>query len=279
MLGKDDVRRAVVDGQFYPGNAAELGEDIDRMLEESEIADIQGDSIALVAPHAGYMYSGQTAAAAYKQVKGQTFDAVVVIAPSHRELFSGASVYNKGGYETPLGVVPVEAELADAIIDQDDAIHFTMAGHRNEHALEVQVPFLQRTLEEPKIVPIVMAERSPKLCRTLADAIVAASQGKHILMVASSDLYHGYSYEACVETDARTLEVIEAFDPDELCRGLDGPYQACGGGPIATLLMAAKQMGADQVEVVARTNSNDVTGSRGGYVVGYGAAVVYRSTG
>jgi len=278
MTGEGEIRRAAVDGQFYPASADDLGADVDRMLEQSKPADIRGDIVALVAPHAGYIYSGQTAAAAYRQVKGQRFDAVVVIAPSHREVFPGASVYNKGGYETPLGVALVEVELADEIISYHPTIAFTLAGHRGEHALEVQLPFLQRTLEDLKIVPIVMADRSLRLCRTLGEAIASAAEGKHVLIVASSDLYHGYSYEACVASDDRTLAAIETFDPEAFWRGLDKEYQACGGAPIASALMASKQMGADTAKVVARTNSNDVTGEQGGYVVGYGAAVIYRSS-
>ena len=277
MSRENGVRKPAVDGQFYPGDPTALTTSIDRMLERSELADIQGDIVALVVPHAGYVYSGQTAAAGYRQVQGKALDAVVVIAPSHQDMFSGASVYNKGGYQTPLGVAPVEVDLADAVISQNPSIRFTMAGHRNEHALEVQVPFLQRTIESLKIVPIVMGERSLELCRALAQAIVVASQGKRILIVASSDLYHGYSYEACVQADRRTLAAIETFDPEAFCRGLDAQYQACGGAPIATALMAAKDMGADRAKVVARTNSNDATGTRGGYVVGYAAVVVYKN--
>lgn len=277
MSPENDVRKPAVSGQFYPGNPTALAQTIDRDLAGSRLAGIPGNILALVVPHAGYVYSGQTAAAGYRQVQGMTFDAVVVIAPSHQELFSGASVYAKGAYETPLGLAPVDRELAEAIVDQYPSIHSSIAGHREEHALEVQVPFLQRTVENLKIVPIVMGERSPGLCSAVAQAIASAGQGKRLLIVASSDLYHGHSYEACVASDRRTLAAIQALDPEAFLGGLDSEYQACGGGPIAAALMAARQLGADAVKVLAQTNSNDVMGTRGGYVVGYGAAVAFKS--
>lgn len=274
-----DIRRPAVAGQFYPGDPKTLRRQVDGLLEEAPLGDLDGEILALVAPHAGYPYSGGTAACAYRQVKGERFDAVVVLAPSHQEYVDGASVYPGKGYETPLGIVPVDEEMASRMVSSGDPVRASMAGHRAEHALEVQVPFLQCALEEVRIVPIVMSDLSPETCRALADAIVSAAEGTRILIVASSDLYHGYSHQECVDTDSRTLEAIERLDPEDVCQGMiRQTYRACGGGPIATALFAAKAMGADRAKVVARTNSNDVTGIRGGYVVGYAAVAMYRAS-
>jgi AmmeMemoRadiSam system protein B/AmmeMemoRadiSam system protein A len=278
-IAPGDVRRMAVAGSFYPRDREALEGQVDAMLEASPAIGIDGEIIALVCPHAGYPYSGRIAAAGFKQLVGAPFDAVIVIGPSHHDGFRGVSVWDRGGYETPLGIVPVDTELARAIIAQDDAIRFTRAGHGREHSVEVELPFLQRALgKKLRIVPMVMGDRTRTTCRRLAEAIVFACKGKKVLIVASSDLYHGHSYEACVRTDARTLRAVEAFQPEKLCEGLaSGTFQACGGGPIVVAQMAARAMGADQVRVIARTNSNEVTGKHGGYTVGYGAAVIYRS--
>lgn len=274
--GDKDVRRPVVAGQFYPSDPAVLRGQVDALLEEAPVEDLGDEIFGLVAPHAGYPYSGAAAAHAYRQVRGKCFDAVVVLAPSHAERFVGASVYAGTGYETPLGVVPVNGEIANRIAATGDPVQASVAGHREEHALEVQLPFLQRVLKDLTIVPIVMGGISLEVCRAVADAIVSATEGSRVLLVASSDLYHGYSYRECLETDRLTLEAIERFDPDDLCQGMMRQYQACGGGPVATALLASRAMGADRAKVIARTNSNDITGIRDGYVVGYAAVAIYR---
>lgn len=286
-LRSEEIRKPAVADRWYPGEPEALKAMVDGFLANAEPAGIEGDILALISPHAGYVFSGQTAAHAYRQIQGRKFDAVVVIGPSHGEPFRGVSVYNRGGYETPLGVAPVDVELADAIIAEDDDAHFTTSGHRWEHSIESQVPFLQRIVEDLKIVPIAMRRSDLKLCRRLAEAIVAASKGKRVLIVASSDLYHapdqdpqGSWYDQCVRTDTATLKAIERLDPSAFHRGLiEGQYQACGGGPIVTAMFAAKEMGADRAKVVGRTNSGDVTGRRRGYIVGYGSVVLYRGAG
>ena len=272
------VRKPAVAGAFYPADPNVLKSQVDGFLERAKPAHIGGEIVALVSPHAGYPYSGQIAGTAFKQVKGNMYDAVIVIAPSHSEFFRGASVYDEGGYETPLGIVPVDEALAKAIVEGDDIITSSMAGHRGEHSLEVQLPFLQEALDDLKIVPIVMADRSFSVCEKIAHSITRATKGKKVLLVASSDLYHGYSYEDCVATDSRTLKAIESYSPQKLCDGLaQETYQACGGGPIIVALLAAKELGANRAEVIDRTNSNDVMGERGGYCVGYAAVAVFKN--
>ncbi|MDZ7262248.1 MAG: AmmeMemoRadiSam system protein A, partial [candidate division KSB1 bacterium] len=150
-------------------------------------------------------------------------------------------------------------------------------GRRMEHSLEVQLPFLQLVLPELKIVPIVIQDYSVKNCQRVAEAITGAIGNKNVLLLASSDLYHGYSYQECQATDARTLAKIEELEPEKFLQGCaDGTYSACGAGPIAVVQMVAKNLGANKARVIHQTNSNDVTGQKGGYVVGYGAVVIYK---
>ena len=282
-----EIRKPAVAGQWYPTEPGELRGWVDRLLANAEPAGIEGDVFALISPHAGYRFSGQTAAHGYRQIQGGTFDAVVVLGPSHRERLQGVSVYSGAGYETPLGVAPVDLDLAEAIVGQDADIRFSSSGHRGEHSIEAQIPFLQRALGDLKIVPIAMWRSDLDLCGRLAQAIVSASKGRRVLVVASSDLYHapdqdpsGEWYDECVRTDAATLRAIEALDPAAFHEGLvEGAYQVCGAGPIVTAMFVAREMGADRAKVVGRTNSGDVTDRRLGYIVGYGSVVLYRGAG
>jgi len=283
-----EVRPPAVAGQFYPRSADELRMQVEDLLARAPDAAEEGQVLGLISPHAGYAYSGATAAAAYRQVRGRQFDAVIAMAPSHREVCEGASIYAGGGYETPIGVVPVDQALAEDLIRAEPTLSRSTVGHavsprgtamgglRGEHAVEVQLPFLQLALGNLALVPIVMDSRAYDTCRRLADALAKVTAGRNVLLLASSDLYHGYDDAACRETDAQTLRDIASLDPEQLQSDLaDGQAQACGGGPILTLMLAAVQLGARRVEIVARTNSNDATGRQGDYVVGYGSAVVY----
>jgi len=283
MIHKDSdyIRKPAWAGAFYEANSQKLQQVVRKSLENaSQVKDV-GQTIGIVVPHAGFEYSGATAAAAYKLVMGQSFDSVIIIAPSHREWVEGISVFAGKAYETPLGEVPVDRQLAQDIESFSDRIHLSMNGHRSpgddaEHSLEVQLPFLQQVFPIGlQIVPIVFRDYSVENCKGLGDAIAKAARKKKVLIVASSDLYHGYSYDDCKATDDRTLAAIEEFKPENFCHGVKaGNYQACGGGPIAALLFAGGKMGAETVKVVARTNSAEVTGMRGGYVVGYAAIAV-----
>jgi AmmeMemoRadiSam system protein B/AmmeMemoRadiSam system protein A len=278
-MNKQEIRKAVVAGSWYPGDPESLGNEISKYLENAKLADIDGEIIALISPHAGYAYSGFTAAHAYKQVKGNRYDAVIVLAPSHREAFSGASVFNKDGYETPLGVVPIEKTIANTIIKQHPEIRFTWEGHREEHSLEIQLPFLQVVIPDLKIVPIVLYDYSWENCKRLADAIITAVKGKKVLIVASSDLYHGYSYEECKKTDNLTLSSIVELNPQKLCQDFqDRDLMACGAGGIVVAELVAMNLGANKAKIIHQTNSNDVTRSKGGYVVGYSAVAIYKES-
>jgi MEMO1 family protein len=276
-MEEQQVRKSAVAGTWYTDNPVDLRKEISRYLENAKLARIDGEIIALVSPHAGYAYSGFTAANVYKQVMSNKYDAAIVIAPSHKEMFYGVSVYNKDGYETPLGLVPVEKSIANAIIEYDEQIRFTMEGHHDEHSLEIQLPFLQVAIPDLKIVPIVFWDHSWKNCNLLADAITKAVKGKKVLIVASSDLYHGESYKDCKKTDNNTLKQVIELKPEKLCRGFEKQeLMACGGGGIVVAELVAMNLGANKAKIVYQTNSNDVTGSRGGYVVGYGAVAIYK---
>jgi len=275
-----EIREPAVAGAFYPDKPEILSRDVKKYLENSKKEKIEGDIIALVSPHAGYMYSGQVAAYAYKLIEGRAFDSVVVVAPSHRALFKGASLYDRGGYRTPLGVVPIDTELSKKMMERRKEIQFLPEAHSQEHSIEVQIPFLQVVLKSFKLIPIVMEPYwSWETCQYLSSAIAETVRGKNVLLVASSDLSHFHSYDEAVRLDKIVLNHIEHFDPEGLNRDLrGGRCEACGGGPILSIMLAAKALGANQGKVLKYLNSGDVTGDRS-RVVGYAAGVFYKIAG
>lgn len=273
---KEEVRRPAVAGAFYPADAQTLSHQVRNFLARAPKQEIPGDIIALVSPHAGYLYSGQVAADAFKLIQGMEFDAVIVVAPSHRAVFPGGSVYDRGGYETPLGVIPIEKELCQKLQEKSTLIRFIPQGHSQEHSLEVQLPFLQEALGQFRLVPIVLGDQSYRTCKLIGQTIAGTVQGKKVLLVASTDLSHFHSYDEAVKRDRLILEDLQAFDPKRMSRTLEsGEGEACGGGAVMAVMIAAKGLGANQSQVLQYINSGDVTGDRSG-VVGYAAAVFYR---
>jgi len=274
---KEEIRKPAVAGTFYPADVRILSQQVKEFLSRAKKENISGEVIGLISPHAGYMYSGQVAAYAFKLLEGKKFDVVVVVAPSHRAYFRGASVYDRGSYETPLGLVPVNQELCKKLREQSSIIHSSTQGHTQEHALEVQLPFLQETIGKFHLVPIVLGDQSYQTCTEVARALRNVLQGQKALLVASTDLSHFHSYDRAVKLDNVILDDIRAFDPQKLAQDLEsGRGEACGGGPVITVMLAAKEMGANKVQVLKYMNSGDVTGDRSS-VVGYAAAVIYRS--
>ncbi len=276
--GMQEIREPAVSGMFYPDRPEILSRDVKKYLENAKKEKIDGEIIALVAPHAGYMYSGGVAAHAYQLIEGKTFNSVVIVAPSHRVDFKGASLYDRGGYRTPLGVVPVDVEGSKRMMEKWKGIRFFPEAHGQEHSLEVQIPFLQVVLKSFKLIPIVMEPYwSRETCQSLSQAIADTIRGKNILLIASTDLSHFHSYERAVQLDKIVLGHLERFDSEGLNRDLkEGRCEACGGGPVITVMMTAKALGANRSKVLNYLNSGDVTGDRS-RVVGYAAAVFYKA--
>ena len=272
------VRESVIAGSWYPGDPAVLRKEIEEFLRKASPPPVEGELIALISPHAGYMYSGQVAAYSYKLLEGKAFDLVVIVAPSHRAYFRGVSVYPRSGYRTPLGVVPIAEDLTEKLISSSPLIEYVPQAHAQEHSLEIQLPFLQVTLGDFRLVPIVMGDQDYYTCEELSRAIVKAIEGKKALLVASTDLSHFYPYERAVALDSVVLERVNAFDPEGLSKDLKmGKCEACGGGPMVAVMLAAKALGANRAKVLKYANSGDVTGDRSS-VVGYMAAAIYRSS-
>ena len=280
--GKEQVRQPAVAGSFYPADPKDLEKMIDGFLARAGSPASPDPVVALIAPHAGYQYSGAVAAHSYALLRGRKFDRVVVIAPSHFEGFDFTSVYDGDSYVTPLGAIPVDKAFAAKLAGMGKGIQLSQRGHtpagkQGEHALEVELPFLQRTLGQFQLVPIVMGDQSYQSSRTLGVALAKLIQGTNTLIVASSDLSHFHTADEASRIDHNTLQAIEDWDTLSLSKNFQSRvWEACGGAPIVAAMIAAQRLGANQAKVLKYANTGDVTGDRS-RVVGYGAVALLRA--
>jgi AmmeMemoRadiSam system protein B/AmmeMemoRadiSam system protein A len=270
-------RIPAVAGAFYPGSEAGLTGMVDSLLELAPSTAVNARPAALISPHAGYIYSGATAAYGYKLLMGLEYATVVIVGPSHRVPFDGCAVYNRGRWKTPLGYVEIDAELAAEICGKSDVVFAGLEHHRAEHSLEVQIPFLQRALGNFRIVPIEMGTQSERTIRVLADVLAEVLHGRDdVLMVASTDLSHYFPRNRAREFDSYTISLIESMECEKLAAKIQtDEAKACGGGPTAAVLMACKKMGIEGVKVLKYDDSGTTSGDLSG-VVGYVSAVVYK---
>ncbi|HYW43761.1 MAG TPA: AmmeMemoRadiSam system protein B [Bryobacteraceae bacterium] len=277
------IRPAAVAGSFYPADPNELGKMLDDFLSRAAPPPLE-NVVALVAPHAGYVYSGPVAAYSYALLKGRKVDRVVVIAPSHYEAFGFSSVYDGAAYTTPLGRVPVDQAFAAQLAKASPLIKLSGAGHtpsadKPEHSVEVQLPFLQRVLGQFQVVPIIMGDQSYDNCRALGLALAKLIKGTNTLIVASSDLSHYHTYDEAVRMDRKTLKGVEEWDYLNLSRNLElRVWEACGGGPIVAAMIASERLGASHAKLLKYANSGDANGDHS-RVVGYGALAFVKAAG
>lgn len=269
------IRRAAVAGTWYPGAADALAAEVDRYV--SRVPEhLIGDVVALIAPHAGLQYSGPVAAYGYRQLVGRAFDVAVVVGPSHYVGFEGVAIVPKGEFETPLGPARISEPDAEQLMATSSVIEEHPAAHAREHSLEMQLPFLRRLLPDVPIVPMVMGYQERHTIEALADALVRTLTGRRVLLVASSDLSHYHDAKTAARLDAVVIDAVERFDPDGLQDALDRlPEHACGGGPMVSVLRAARELGGQQARVLRYADSGDVSGDKSA-VVGYLAAVIGR---
>lgn len=268
------VREPKVAGMFYPSSKSELEKTINTFFDninlESNFVNVKG----IISPHAGYIYSGQTAAYGFKTILNKKFKNVIVISPSHREYFPGISIYNGTAYKTPLGEIEINKELSNSFVEKSNLIFLGDEGHKAEHALEVQLPFLQIALGEFKLVPIVIGDQSKMFVNELADVLQNFVNDEN-LFVASSDLSHFYKREKAMLKDGRIVDHINNFEFGELQSDLETKKcEACGGGAIVAVMKSLKEKKYEHSKVLSQTDSGYITGDTS-EVVGYLSAVIY----
>jgi len=280
MKAQMDLRPSPIAGQWYPGNPERLATSIDGYIEAAKLPDLSGEIVAVVAPHAGHTYSGPVAGHAFAAVRGQTPELVAVISPMHQPYHQPLLTSSHQAYQTPLGPIPIDQKAVKVLNGYlQMSLGFGLSAVRSdrEHSLEIELPFLQRVLQnEFSLLPVMVRDQTPRVIEILGNAIAQTVMKQKALLVASTDLSHFYPQRVANQLDHEMLRRIAAFDPLAVLKAEEeNKAFACGRGAVAAVLWAAQALGADTVTIVNYATSGDVSGDTS-QVVGYGAAVITR---
>jgi AmmeMemoRadiSam system protein B len=280
MKAQMDLRPSPIAGQWYPDNPEHLAASVNGYLEAAILPDLPGEIVAVIAPHAGHIYSGPVAGHAFSAVRGLSPDLVVVISPMHQAYHQPLLTSAHQAYQTPLGSITIDREAVDQLGESLQAsLGFGLAAVRadGEHSLEIELPFLQQALAgEFKLLPVMVRDQTQNVLKSLGQSLAQIIETRQALMVASTDLSHFYPQETANQLDQEMLRRIADFDPLAVLRAEEqGKAFACGRGAVAAVMWAAQDLGADTVTIVNYATSGDVSGDYS-QVVGYGAAVITR---
>jgi AmmeMemoRadiSam system protein B len=267
------IRPAIcADNRWYPAAADDLRREVSGHIERAERLANVGDVLGLIAPHAGYFFSAHVAGAGYRQVRDAGFDTVVLVGPDHTGAAMGETALpDFDVWRTPLGDVRVDRGLA-AALEQHCALRSIRRDQ--EHSLEVQLPFLQVALQDFTLLPLMMGSQSAHACCELGLALAGIVRDRRALFVASTDLSHYQPDAVARELDQHTLQYVLDFDPDGLVQALEhSAAHACGGGPVAVVMYAARELGATDARLMKYATSGDVWADRA-QVVGYASVVL-----
>jgi hypothetical protein len=280
-MAVNSIRAAAVAGSWYPASAGALTREVDAYVGAIDPPDVipRGALYAVIAPHAGLMFSGPVGAYSYQAAAAcGPFETAILVGPSHFVAFDGVALYPSGAFDSPLGPAVIDEQTSEALLAASPIVQALPQAHRREHSLEMQLPFVRRLLPDLKIVPCLMGDQTIDTIRALADALVRAAAGRRVLLVASTDLSHYFDARTAETLDARVRDAAAAFDPDALLRtfeqypeGERGRYVACGGGPALSVMLAAQARGARHGRVLKYMHSGMISGDNSG-VVGYLAA-------
>lgn len=279
------ARPPAVNGMFYPKEAVALKRAARSLIQSAQTIPLSGELVALLVPHAAYRYSGVVAGHGYKNM-GKNWKTIILIGPSHRTPITNAAVWARGAFSTPLGEVPIDEELAQKLIRSSPLIIDSALPHQTEHSLEVQLPFLQETLGDFKIVPILISSTDLKICRQVGEAIARVARDEDILILISSDLSHYPNKETARKIDEITLGAINQMDPEIIKQTANQLMEtnkavlktpACGQGAILAGLYAAKLLGAGQALTLKYMNSADTQDGDPNRVVGYASVAFLRN--
>ena len=276
-----DVRPSPIAGKWYEGDPKMLARIVDEYLDEAQLPDLEGDVIAVIAPHAGHIYSGPVAGYAFAALRGRTPDLVAVIAPMHHPYFEPLITTAHEAYSTPLGKILVDKDALrelDVVLKSEVGFGLAPVERDPEHSLEIELPFLQRALASKwKLLPVMVRAREPRVSQGLGKALAHVLRDRNFVMVASTDLSHFYNQQTALTYDRAMLNEIESFNPDaafDVERA--GKGFACGLGAFTAVMWAARELGADKVKVLRHATSGNVTGDYSS-VVGYGAAAILKT--
>lgn len=278
-----DARPSPIAGRWYPGDSMQLATSVDGYMAAAQLPEIKGQVIAVMAPHAGHMYSGPVAGYAFGALQGKSPKLVAVISPMHQPYAQPLLTSAHQAYQTPLGPIIINKEaISDLNLRLEKKLGYGLAAVRNdsEHSLEIELPFLQRALESDfLLLPVMVRDQSPRVGQALGAALAEVIGERDALLVASTDLSHFYNQQQAKQFDAEVLRRVEAFDPLGVLQAEEeGKGFACGRNALAAVLWAAESLGANSIQILKHATSGDVTGDYG-EVVGYAAAVITRVPG
>lgn len=275
------VRPSPLAGRWYDADPGALARSVDAYLDDAQLPALDGEVIAVIAPHAGHLYSGPVAGYAFAALRGRTPDLVALIGPMHQPYVEPLITTAYDAYSTPLGDVPVDKDALrelDQILKAELGFGLSPVLRDPEHSLEIELPFLQRALSSGwKLLPVMDRAREPRVSKALGKALAQILRDRKFVMVASTDLSHFYNQQTALAYDGAMLAAIESFAPEEafdLERA--GRGFACGLGAFTSVMWAARELGADKVQILRHATSGDVTGDYSS-VVGYGAAAILKS--
>ena len=275
----EEVKQPNVSGQFYPADPQVLSKTLEGLLSEAKSEEIKGNILVLISPHAGYEFSGRTAASGYNTIKGRDYDTVILLGPSHFVGFKGAALWPKGAFRTPLGEIPVDESVSYSLMLSSPVFFSYPEAFSREHSIEVQLPFLQKILGEFKIVPIILGQIDFYDCQHISAVISKVIKEKKCLLIASTDMYHGFNYKEGELIDIYTLSLIKKLNSQQLYESIQAKEALlCGWAAVTVSMLVAEDLGYKQVKVIDYTNSAKVTGRDkvGEYCVGYSSVVMYK---
>jgi AmmeMemoRadiSam system protein B len=276
-----DVRPSPLAGKWYEADPEILARAVDGYLNTAQLPDLEGDVIAVIAPHAGHTYSGSVAGYAFAALRGRSPDLVAVIAPMHHPYYESLITTAHDAYSTPLGEIPVDKDALhelDGLLKSELNFGLSPVENDPEHSLEIELPFLQRALTSSwKLLPVMVRVREASISERFGKALAKVLRGRDFVLVASTDLSHFYNQQTALIYDRSMLHQIESFNPEgafDLERV--GKGFACGLAAFTAVMWAARELGADKVKILRHATSGDVTGDYSS-VVGYGAAAILKS--
>ena len=265
------IRNSVAAGLYYPGSASQLREMVEKLVDEKAEKE---EVIGLLMPHAGYHYSGPVAGATISRIKFK--DTFIIMGPSHTGMGKPFSIMTEGKWETPLGEVEIDSELAKQLVAASRNLQEDDRAHQQEHAVEVQIPFLQYFKSDIRIVPVILAYAPAAVYKEIGREIAGAIKElkREAVIIASGDMTHYESQESAEKKDSQAIEAILNLDEDELTRRFEElNISMCAHGPVVCLISAAKELGATRAELVRYQTSGDTTGDYAA-VVGYAGIII-----
>jgi len=280
MASNSDFRPSPIAGTWYSADPRHLAESVDGYLHAAVLPDMDGEVLGVIAPHAGHRYSGATAGHAFRSVMNRTVDLVAILSPLHAYTSSAVLTSRHKGYATPLGTVEIDQDAVQALEElwiYEGGERFSRVANDKEHSLEIEIPFLQRSLAgDFKILPIMVRSQSAARLEFLGRLLGEVLRNKNTLLVASTDLSHFYTESEAQIFDQFMLKQWQDFSPQGVLQCEEqGTGFACGAPAVAAVLWAAQELGADAVKILHHSTSGDQTGDRSS-VVGYGAAAILK---